>query len=232
MELFNEIKNKIEQEYTLLRLKNKNINDGWRFLYCPKERLEDNNGILILGLNPGSGYEPGDKVSPDSDTNVYLDANLWTGNQKRIQKNIELLFKKIAEIKYKDENHWKKLIEQSLASNYIFFRTKDSESLNEEIAKFSKKIWEKIIKKNNFKIMICIGTDPTYDIIQDIINRENKIEEKYNFKWGGGSVKYSGYEKIILVGFYHFSYSPDIDNNDYKKDIDETCKLISGYINK
>ncbi|MEA3343901.1 MAG: hypothetical protein U9Q92_07110, partial [archaeon] len=76
MDLFNEINNKIEQEYSLLRLKNKNINDGWRFLYCPKERLEDNNGILILGLNPGSGYEPEDKVSPDSDTNVYLDANL------------------------------------------------------------------------------------------------------------------------------------------------------------
>ena len=33
---------------------------GFRFLYCPKERLKKHNGILVLGLNPG-----GEKISKD-----------------------------------------------------------------------------------------------------------------------------------------------------------------------
>ena len=78
-DFFDEKVKEIKKKYKDLKLdtlKREKESDGWRFLYCPKSKITDNNGLLILGLNPGAGYEKKDRERPSVEEkdggNVYL----------------------------------------------------------------------------------------------------------------------------------------------------------------
>ena len=146
-----EIKNfYLEHEYQL----------GWRFLTCSKTVLKSNPKIAFITLNPGGSRARGDHPSASCEKgSPYLDES-WKDRkpgESPLQKQIQAMFGKIHE-KTNYQGSTRKLIESTLSSNFIPFR---SPSLNElkhkkEAFDFAENVWLKILKTVQPKLFVCI----------------------------------------------------------------------------
>ncbi len=220
------------------------FSDGWRFLFCPKKRIIDNNRVLILGLNPGEGVAEGDDISESvEEGNVYLDNwNEDCGDEGKIndklQRNLKDLFKKVSE---KCGKKWEDIIKDSLTSNFISFRSQNIKSLKQkkECYEFAFKLWTDVIEKNDFKVIICMGNCENYSSYSNV---KEILEKRYGdfetntipIKWWKNTIKYSEIpcenNKILLVGLPHFSYFSFIERPKSKKAVDEITDKIAEYI--
>lgn len=243
-DFFDEKVEEIKEKYKELGLytseRKKEECDGWRFLYCPKSKITDNNGLLILGLNPGAGYEKDKKCLPYCEENEY--SYQWDkGCNDNIQRNIESLFKKISK-KYGKSS--KDIVDGSLTSNLIPFRSKDIEELanlklKKECFGFSRELWTDIIEKNDFKVIICLGNSESgssYSNVKDILEKRHGDFDtnKISIKWGENTIKYCEVpcenNRILLVGLPHFSHFSFIERPESKKAVDEISEKIAEYI--
>jgi hypothetical protein len=153
---------------------------GYRFLYCPQECLSTNNGILLLGLNPG-GHQK-EKNILDVSKSLAYETEAWAGNaigQSPLQKQVMLLLNSITE-----------QANQTLASNIVFFRSRDWSRLKNKTTsiKSCMKIWRSIISNTpRLKSVLYIGKT-TFDIARQyqMFEYYPTYEEKCHV-WGTGS---------------------------------------------
>ena len=238
-EFFDEKVEEIKEKYQELGLytpdRKKEKCDGWRFLYCPKSRIANNNGLLILGINPGAVYDDDKRYAPYCEENEY--SYQWDkGCNDNIQRNIEILFKKISKMCGKSS---KDIVDGSLTSNFIPFRSKGIDELpkKRKCVEFSLKLWTEIIEKNNFTVLICVGKKYYWDI-RTIVEKQQKVcgsdPDLIPINWGKIKIEYSeivkGNKKLIVVGLPHFSRISFIERPESEKAVDEICEKIAEYI--
>lgn len=180
------------------------IHLGFVFCIVLKIRLEVNNGILVLGLNPG-----GDKASESLEAPNGLAYQLeswgngkYLASESPIQKQILLLLSRLS---FEPE--------MTLASNLVFYRSpkwKDLVNPNESI-KSCIEIWRSILSSvTDIKKVIYIGKK-TFDL-----TRENQL---FSFEsvplikrdlWARGSwqifMDRSGRKHIVLPHLSRWSF--------------------------
>lgn len=207
--LFYECKALIERAYK----SNKNLKFGWRFLYGPKSTLKTNNGMLILGLNPG-GSEFQIIASVESGNAYLREIEEWP---TQLQNQMRLLFEQI------DKNNWRSFLNKTLTSNFIPFRSPDFQSLPDKnyCLNFSENLWGKILQEIILKTIICIGNGKfsSYRLIKDLLSKQDWVviqEEKIPL-WANFTLKLSTITKnantISIIGLPHLSRCPIFGKN-------------------
>lgn len=141
--------------------KSSGYSSSWSFLYTGPETFRPNQKLIFVGLNPGggAGYDYHPQLSGAENTNAYLDATDWIGNGTKspLQIQVTSLFEDIAvKLGQKHED----LMRQSMAANYIPFRSQDWEKIEgkkEDALKFSQEMWHKIIDYTNPSIIVVMS---------------------------------------------------------------------------
>lgn len=192
-----------------------NANDiGWRFLLTSKNTLEQNNGILLVSLNPGGDREQPDHPSESCEAGSAYLAESWKSKApgtNKLQVQIQHLFREIATRIGVDD--YKAVLESSVCGHFIPFRSPSFEILkdkNRTIA-FSIQLWKKLLTKKEFRLIICIDKN-SYRTFSEILadNGYNKLAEQAEpIEWGKYTSLIShfkqGEKKTSLVWFPHLS---------------------------
>lgn len=203
--------NQIEKKYrNLLGLK-----WGWRFSYGPKETFYNNNGILLIGLNPGGGQESRTDILPSFEKgNAYLFEEWgYAPGKNPLQRQVITLFKGVAD---RISSDYVELMNHSFTSNIIPFRSPRLERLphKKEIVLFSKNLWDELSDIVNPNVVITIGNSSTcsaYSILREIYSKKGfEIdEEEIPINWGNYKTYAAKLRKdekeITIVGLPHLS---------------------------
>jgi len=184
MKQFVKIVEYIQNEY----INSENI-IGWRFLASSYERLNKNNGILLITMNPG-GKEIPQNHSVDSCENgcSYL-VESWNGylpGEAPLQKQVQLLFKDIGEIL--NENYFN-LINNALIGYYIPFRSPTFKELknSKNALKIAKNLWTDILFDLIPKVIITFDKQTYKDVSEIYLIKFNyKLTKKARISIGWG----------------------------------------------
>jgi len=208
---------------------NNKLKLGWRFLYCSKDNFSMNNGILLIGMNPGGNKF---EIKPYTNKgNAYrVEKYLKNKNYSILQKRVIYFFKKLSE---KERINYERLMDECLSSNFIPFRSPNFNLLpiKQDCINFGYDFWRKIFKNIRFKVIICIGngSNSAYRFINDILKYNN---EKYLPIYNGASIKFNysdNKEELLLVGLPHLSRY-NIFNEKYKNSVNKVIEQISLYL--
>jgi hypothetical protein len=154
---------------------------GYRFLYCPRERLLQHNGILVLGLNPGgTKYE----ISLEVPEGLAYKVEGWgegkySPGESPIQAQILLLLSRLSDAP-----------EECVASNLVFFRSQSWQELfnEKQSVKVCCDIWKDLLKDiSGIHTIIYIGKK-TFDYAK--VNGLYEYDDSSLIKrelWAGGS---------------------------------------------
>lgn len=189
-----------------------NLKYGWRFLYGPRNTLTNHNGLSIFGLNPaGNKYSVTESVGKG---NAYR-IETWSSARK-LQQQIILLFVNISN-NLKEKLDWKELLDQTLTSNFIPFRSPNIKKLPDKIncIDFSENLWKRTFHNSSLKVIICIGNGKlsAYHFIKSIMKNDSFcLSEKRTHIWGTFFLKVSRLGKqdkdIFIIGLPHLSRCP------------------------
>jgi len=182
MSLFNDLVDLINIEY-----QKHSYSLGWRFLACSKNRIEQNNGIFLVSLNPAGCKIPIDHPFESSENgNSYL-IESWDGKasgKAPLQIQIQQLFNEIGAVIGQDQNS---IINNALVGHFIPFRSpRRSELENKADAyELGYAIWNKIISHNIPEVIICIDTSVPVSLEKLLLDKGyNKVKHtKYNPNW-------------------------------------------------
>lgn len=128
---------------------------GWRFLYGLKQELANNNGILVLGLNPGG--ETDTRVAHHPDGNVYIDPQ-WDGEGTRWARQVHHLCRTIHGARGQS-NDWKPFMDRLPVSNLVPFRAPEFEAIEPRraIIEFGRSLWERWLEILGPDIVVALG---------------------------------------------------------------------------
>jgi hypothetical protein len=250
---FDEIVKRIEEKSHEL-----GINAGWRFLYGHETTLTDNNGILLITLNPG-GEEAGENQGQASCNNGHAILNeVWPRrNEVEKQKNgIEIntkpgespLQKQLQKMFEIIEDHLgqkrDEVLTKSLSGYFIPFRSPNWKSfikkkdISDEAIEFSKGIWKEILQNQNPRLIICIDKI-AYKNLKSILvelDYKNSDPETKDTQWSTIikvtcdyiEYKNSTNQKLVLIRFPHLS-SYKIFSNEISKKV--ATELLQNALN-
>jgi len=200
---------------------------GWRFIYGPKRTLENSNGFILFGLNPGGKFFSKEHSSEKG--NAYLIEDWQSNLQKQIKEFFEIFCKR-------KKLNQKFFLNNTLTSNFIFFRSPDFDSLphKEDCVNFSRTLWQKIFKLHMPRVILCIGNGKlsAYSFVKQLFECEASIlnETKrllYNtFYVKSFNVNKCGIE-VVVVGLPHLSRCHFINNPKLKNQFEEIMKLLT-----
>lgn len=227
MGLFETCKNLIEKEYSSNVLLEE-ANYGVRFLYSSKSTMnkrnfEENNRIMLVGLNPGGGREVVPKFNYSFERgNAYIDER-WGRNRLEkniLQKQIEKLLERSGINPYK-----------TFSCNFIPFRSPNFNMLPDKkrCIDFSKDMWENhILKVLNPKIVLCIGngSPSPYSFFSQLPQFRDFGEEELDFDWGNIRIKLKQNEGALIVGLPHLSRFSFIGKDKYENSFDNLISII------
>jgi hypothetical protein len=138
-----------------------NLSSGWRFLYTSQVTFTENNGLLILGLNPGGDPKIYQDPIPSKETgNAYI-TEKW---KSRLQSKFNVLMREVAA---KTDFDYDALMHYSCTSNLLPFRSKRWSDLQDipEILDFGRYIWSKALMHIRPTSIICIGKTATESML-------------------------------------------------------------------
>lgn len=145
VKLFDQIVAKIEHKHDEL-----GHTLGCSFLYTPKKTFTGGARIVFLGINPG-GAKREDNVPSVERGNAHH-SEPWGANGKYIpvQIQVQQFYKLFAEqLNPSDKCLWKSLMDETLQSNFIPFRSPDVNHLHEaqKSRSFACALWKEIFSK-------------------------------------------------------------------------------------
>jgi hypothetical protein len=141
---------------------------GWRFLNVSRTALGRSNGIVFLTINPGGNSIPPDHPWESCDTGSSYLVERWDNyavGGSPLQIQVQALFRALA-----TGTHFSgggnQLLEQSLISQFIPFRSPDYASLprKRESLEFAHSLWAKILPSVSPKLVICLGRDVQHEL--------------------------------------------------------------------
>lgn len=201
----------IDQQYQALP----ELKWDWRFSYGLKETFYDNNGILLIGLNPGGGQESRTDILPSfEEGNAYIFEEWgYAPGKNPLQKQVVTLFTEIAD---KINSDHVELMNNSFTSNIIPFRSPNLETLphKKEVVHFSTNMWHELSNIVNPNLIITIGNSSScsaYSILKKMYSKkEFEIEEEeIPINWGNYKTYASALRKdekeIVMIGLPHLS---------------------------
>ena len=180
---------------------------GYKFLYCPKERLENHNGILVFGLNPGGEVN---KCQNEVAEGLAYDVEKWVEKNGRVSPIRDQVMTLLSRLSNEPEN--------TLASNIVFFRSKswkDIQNPNESISACIK-IWKQIIPTlNGVNKVIYIGK-LSFDLaMKHQLFKFNQPAIEIHKLWAGGSWQiYKDEKGVTHIVLPHLSRWRFIKNGD------------------
>lgn len=150
---FTRFSRRICAEY--LSLKTAGAVGGVRFLYGPALSLNDPNGVVLLGINPGGEVDLSDRLC-SSHTGYY--SELWTTSDYRTQV---CDFMKTC-FGLAGAADWKSAWDRCLTSNLIPFRSPSLAELENRprSREFSRALWRDIFAEIEPKTIIAFGKPP------------------------------------------------------------------------
>ena len=162
-----------------------------------------------MGLNPGgSNFE--DPMPSVEEGNAYW-VERWgkNGAYNSLQRQVQKLFHGTS-VKSQIGN-WRTLLDNSLDSNFIPFRSSSYQNLQreKEVMEFSEELWKNILPNIHPHMIFCIGNGPksSYRFLGELFGTR-KLEE-LDAKWGSSKVTLSQMSKdgnlIPVVAFPHLS---------------------------
>ena len=210
--VFEEIVLEIEEEYS----KSEN-NLGWKFLTVSKNSLLKNSGTFLITLNPGGTKEDPRHGKGSCENGCAYLTEIWKKDccpgQSTLQRQIQLLFQKIAHYNRYGYKNYTELMECSVCGYFIPFRSPNLKSLKKknETLDLGKRIWKKVFINSYIHLIICIDTI-TFLKVKEILAELNCFEissSDYDTGWGtykSTVVKYTRNNQVLtLVRFPHLS---------------------------
>jgi hypothetical protein len=173
---------------------------GWRFLYTPQQTLTQNNGLLILGLNPGGDPHEYDPIESVEEGNAFLVED-WNSN---FQKKVGQLMMRVAEaidIDFED------LMNHSCTSNLIPFRSKNWESLHRKdmLLIFAKHFWSIALLEIKPKVILCMGENVS-KVIRDLYYPGCETFEIETEKEGRQRVTLTKIDEVNIITIPHLAH--------------------------
>ena len=176
--------------------------------------MDNNNGILLITLNPGgTEIQPDQSVESCEEGCTYLWES-WKGKEpgnSRLQAQIQTLFKEIAcRIGVED---YKAVLESSVCGHCIPFRSPSFKSLKDvrRTINFSNHLWTKLLSRLAFQVIFCIDRITYKNIVAILLNLSycKTEEQEHPINWGDYKALVTRFEradkKITLVWFPHLS---------------------------
>ena len=236
MDFFQEIINDIETEY-----KKTSNKLGWRFLVTSKKTLDENNGIYLITLNPGGSKEERTHSTASCENGCAYLTETWKNYKNPdspLQNQFKLLFQEIAaKLNSKD---YVAVMESSVCGYFIPFRSTNYKELadKKESISLAKDIWNKILSKGKFKIVMCIDIQ-TYNFIKKIIVEDGyklSTEKNLNTGWGNFKSEVSKFQKnnkvFTLARFPHLSRFSIFGRKESKMHVDKIMdEIFKDYYN-
>jgi len=210
----------IEKKYSELDLK-----DSWRFLYTPKSTLLDNNGLVIMGLNPGG---TADEPIPSVESgNAFLTeewGSLFQAKTVKFMRGIALT----------TGLDFESMMNNSLTSNAVPFRSSNFQSLENkwEAFKFARNLWLPILSEQPPKLVICLGNGrewSSYTLVRKIIGCTAPVKT-YEKTIGTNTIKISRNAYTTVIGLPHFSnWANNVDNPQLLTTIYAACFAFASH---
>lgn len=190
---------------------------GWTFLMSSRKTLSPKTKIAFITLNPGGGEKEKPVHSCDGAAYLY---ERWNKDGKspfqvQIQKLFEGLHERIGKQPY--VNDYKDLMNNTLCSQYIPFRSKDYASLPEKklSKKFSDTLWKNIFSECiRPKLVITLSVE-TFYALSRILQDENSgytLLNKFeiNTEWNNTLARFNVFKDAdgttcTLAGLPHLS---------------------------
>jgi hypothetical protein len=156
---------------------------GRRFLYSSKRSFEENNGLLILGLNPGGSDDS--NASNEQWSSERGNAYLVEDWSSAIQGKVVSLFQSI-----ESKTGMASLLERSITSNLIPFRSPQWDQLpNQEAAiEFSRDLWFQLINELKPKVILTLGSK-VFQVIDPFFENPSTSVTRY---------VYEGRQRVII----------------------------------
>jgi hypothetical protein len=210
------------------------LKESGEVFYSGKNAFSGKKPIYILGINPGGSKEnhPNETVEKQAkkalniskkeyDWSEYKDGE-WEGRPKGLhvfQKRMKELF----EIKLQLNLY------KIPASNLVFARSTREKELNKALfKKYSELCWtefhEKVIKKLDIKIVICLGNTPG-NFVRKKLNMIKFVDdwtENNNRKWRTKIYENDAKQKVIII--------PHPSVSDWTTDECDPSEIISRFI--
>ena len=129
---------------------------GARFLYSPQSTLEQNNGLLVVGMNPGREEDMTDRPYPPDGKNAFL-TERWTGSsyQSTVVEFLEFIAFEL------DLGVGEEPFQNTLMSNYLPFRTRSYDALSAGVRaraeRFADALWRRILRAANIRAIVAMG---------------------------------------------------------------------------
>lgn len=181
----------IEAAYADFEFKN-----GWRFLYCPAERIKTAK-LAIVGLNPGGRDDEGPYGGEwDCATNAYLH-EAWGPDD-----SLDPLQCQIA--------YWYQLsgVEDgdSLCAQYVPFRSRDWAGLKnrQAVTAFSDRLWRWLIQETSARTFIAMGRVAGSGVVNALVGTgaAQLLETSYPTGWGSQKLylrKFADGRRVITM---------------------------------
>lgn len=215
---------------------------GWSFLYSPRKTFSSKTPLILTGLNPGGTEVTNAESITFEGGNAYFDEK-WgsNGQPNTLQKQIRTMYDEVVKISSPQITRLD-LIKNTLAANYVPYRSPKWKSLNDEsgIIEFSRRIWKSILAKLNPKVIICFGGIPYKEFRTLFIQagyHESKLE-KESMNWGKITVEVSDITRhertLLLVRVPHLSRYKLFNRSESSKAAQLVCsrvaEALSGHI--
>jgi uncharacterized protein (DUF433 family) len=225
-EIFQQAVERIKATYSKLELKS-----GWRFLYTPASTLSPSTKLMFVGINPGGiNYQA---IASVEDGNAYRVEDDWSGDGKKLQKEVCQFFAKIANKLDADVND---LMDRTLTSNFCPFKSETIYQLPQfqKAVDFSCSLWKDLCDYLRPSLIICMGK-LTYDNFYRILIEQGFHTENTERKpTGWGAVTYTIQEmvldsrELIIVRIPHLSYYKTIMTREKsEQQVDELVTFIA-----
>lgn len=200
-----------------------NFGMGWCFLYTSKATFHPAQQLFFIASNPkGEKNEkypdPGQECSCENGNDFRVGE--WIKGkpgQSFLQLQVQELFKRI---KHSMEELgvkvcYEKLMDNSLAANYVPFRSENEDSIKDkEIMEFSNKRWKEVFNYIMPKVIICMSK-LSFEGIKKVLLKEKGFYvsgTNERMKLGYGKAFYemqelkNGDSSILLVRLPHLSH--------------------------
>lgn len=190
---------------------------GSTFLMSPKETLSPKTDIAFITLNPGGGEKEEHVPSCDKGTAYHTETWIKKGpGESPLQQQIQKLFSGLHDRieKQPEEKSYKDLLNNTLCSQYIPFRSQRESTLEqmEESEEFSNALWKDIFSHCIKPKLVITLSKRTFLAISKIMQEEYSLlnEFEINTKWRNALTRFNVFKDsegniCTLAGLPHLS---------------------------